>query len=65
MKYNVPIYAVAIKVDIRDVVAPMKEAIVNGAEKAVEAVKRFVRERTEKGEVIIVVGVGNTVGIAQ
>ena len=65
LKYNVPIYAIAIKEAIRDVVAPMKEAIVNGAEKAVESVTRFVRERTEEGEVIIVVGVGNTVGIAQ
>ena len=65
LKYNLPLYAIAIKEDIKDVVAPMKEAIFNGAEKAVEAVKRFVRERTEEGEVIIVVGVGNTVGIAQ
>ena len=65
LKYNLPLYAIAIKEDIKDVVAPMKEAIFNGAEKAVEAVKRFVRERTAEGEVIIVVGVGNTVGIAQ
>ncbi|MFB0543867.1 MAG: DUF1512 family protein [Candidatus Bathyarchaeia archaeon] len=65
LKYNIPIYAIAIKEDIKDVVAPMKEAIVDGAEKAVEAVKRFVKERTKEGEVLIVVGVGNTVGIAQ
>jgi len=64
-KYKVPLYAVVIKEDIKDVVAPMKEPIFNGAEKAVDSVKRFVRMRSKEGDVVIVVGVGNTVGIAQ
>lgn len=65
VKYNVPVHAVAIKEDIKDTISPMKEAIVDGAEKAVEVVKRFVRERTKEGDVLIVAGIGNTMGIAQ
>lgn len=65
LKYNVPLYAVIIKEDIKDVVAPMKEPLSNATNKAVETVRRFLRERTEEGEVIIVAGVGNSVGIAQ
>lgn len=65
VKYNIPLYAIAIKEDIRDVVAPMKEALYNGADKAIEAVKRFVAQRTKEGETILVIGVGNTIGISQ
>jgi len=65
LKYKIPVYAIAIKVDIKDVVAPVKEPIFNGAVKAADVVKRFVNERTKEGDVIMVVGVGNTVGIAQ
>jgi len=64
-KYRVPLYAVVIKEDIKDVVAPMKEPIFNGAEKAIDSVKKFVKERSKEGDTIMVVGVGNTVGIAQ
>ena len=51
-------------VNIRDV-APMEEALFNATEKAVESVKRLVEERTEEGDIIIVAGIGNTVGIGQ
>lgn len=63
--YNVPLYAVAIKVDITDVVAPMREELFDATDRAVEAVKRIISERTSEGDVVIVAGIGNTVGIAQ
>jgi hypothetical protein len=65
LKYKIPVYAIAIKVDIKDVLAPVKEPIFDGAVKAADVVKRFVKERTKEGDVVMVVGVGNTVGIAQ
>jgi len=63
--FEVPLYAIVIKEDITNVVAPMEEALVDATDKAVESVKRLVEERTEEGETIIVAGIGNTVGIAQ
>jgi len=63
--HDVPLYAVAIKEDISNVVAPMVEALFDATEKAVEVVKRLVLERTSEGAAVIVAGIGNTVGIGQ
>jgi len=63
--HDVPLYAVIIKEDISNVVAPMEEALFDAAEKAIESVKRLVEERTEEDDVVIVAGIGNTVGIGQ
>ena len=63
--HDVPLYAVIIKEDISNVVAPMEEALFNATEKALESVKRLVEERTEEDDVVIVAGIGNTVGIGQ
>jgi hypothetical protein len=63
--HEIPMYAIAIKEDISHVVAPMVEELFKAAEKAVEAIKRMVVERTEEGDVVLVAGIGNTVGIAQ
>jgi len=63
--FEVPLYAVAIKEDVIATIAPLEEDLFDATDKAVEAVKRVVRERTKEGDVVIVAGVGNTVGIAQ
>ncbi|RLG90966.1 MAG: DUF1512 domain-containing protein, partial [Candidatus Hecatellales archaeon] len=43
---------------------PMKKDIYEGVEKAIERVKRIIRENTKEGEVVVVAGIGNTIGIA-
>jgi len=48
-----------------DVMATMKKEIADGADSAVELVKRIVRERTREGEAVLVAGIGNTLGISQ
>jgi len=63
--HNVPLYAVVIKEDISNIVAPMEEVLFDATDDAVESVKRLVEERTEEGETVVVAGIGNTVGIAQ
>ena len=64
-EYDVPLYAVAVKEDITEVVAPMPPALFDAADKAVEAVRRLILERTREGDTVIVAGIGNTIGIAQ
>ena len=64
-EYDVPLYAVAVKEDITEVVAPMPPALFDAADKAVEAVQRLILERTREGDTVIVAGIGNTIGIAQ
>ena len=63
--HEIPTYAVAIKQDISHVVAPMIEELFKACDTAVEAVKRLVEERTQPGDVVLVAGIGNTIGVAQ
>ena len=65
LKYKIPTNAIVIKEDISEAISPMKEEIANAADKVVETIKNFIRSRVEEGGVIIVTGVGNTIGIGQ
>lgn len=64
-KYKVPIFALVIKMSLRDAIAPMKKEIHEGVDKALERLKRILRENTKEGETIVVAGIGNTIGIGQ
>lgn len=65
LKYRIPINAVIIKEDIGDAVSPMRKEIFNSVDKTIERIKQVVLERTKEGDKIIIVGVGNTIGIGQ
>ncbi len=43
----------------------MVEELLKATETAIESVKRIVEERTQPGDVVLVAGIGNTIGIAQ
>jgi hypothetical protein len=65
LKYRIPINAVEIKQDIGDALSPMRKEIFDAADKAIERIKQVILERTKEGDKVIIVGVGNTVGIGQ
>ncbi|MCX8204078.1 MAG: DUF1512 domain-containing protein [Candidatus Nezhaarchaeota archaeon] len=62
-KYKIPLDAVVIKEAIEEAVSTMKKEIVDGVEAAVERVKEIIRTRTKDGDVVILAGIGNTIGI--
>ena len=64
-KYKIPNYAVIIKEDIGDAVSPMRKEINDAANKVIERVKAVVQERTKEGDKVIIVGVGNSIGVGQ
>jgi len=64
-KYKIPINAVIIKEDIGDAVSPMRKEINDAVDKAIERVKSVILERTKEGDKIIIVGVGNSIGVGQ
>ena len=64
-KYNVPLHAVAIKQGQEHVIAPLVEPLFEATEKALASVKAIVLEYSEEGDIIVVAGIGNTVGVAQ
>jgi hypothetical protein len=65
VKHQIPINAVIVKEDIGDAVSPMRKEIADSADKVIERVKNVILERTKEGDKIIIVGVGNTIGIGQ
>ena len=64
-QYHIPINAVIVKEDIGDAVSPMRKEISDAIDKAIERVKSVIVERTKEGDKVIIVGVGNTIGIGQ
>ncbi len=64
-KYHIPINAVIIKEDIGDAVSPMRKEINDSVDKVIERVKAVILERTKEGDKIIIVGVGNSIGVGQ
>ena len=54
-----------IKQDIGDAVSPMRKEIADSVDKVIERVKTVVMERTKEGDKVIIVGVGNTIGVGQ
>ena len=62
---DIPIYAVAIKQDMTHVIAPMVEELYKAIDKAVEVVKRIIMEKSEPGDILIIAGIGNTMGVSQ
>jgi hypothetical protein len=65
LKYRIPINAVIIKEDIGDAVSPMRKEIFESVDKTIERIKQVILERTKEGDKVIIVGVGNTIGIGQ
>jgi hypothetical protein len=64
-KYRVPMHAVAIKQGMEHVVAPLVEPLFDATDKALESVKRIIMDYTEPGDVVVVAGIGNTIGVGQ
>ncbi len=64
-KYKIPVYAMIIKESMKEVLAPMTETIANSVSDVTARLTRVIQERTREGETVIIVGVGNTIGIGQ
>lgn len=62
-KYNIPIDAVIIKMSSEEAINEMTNKIYEGVIKAIERVKQIIIEKTRKGDIVILAGIGNTVGI--
>jgi hypothetical protein len=62
-KYKVPVYAIIVKESLKEVLAPMSEPISKAVDNVVARLRTVLHERTKEGDTVIVVGVGNTLGI--
>ncbi len=65
VKRRVPLDAILIKESFKEAIRPLDKRLARAVDVAVERVKQAVRERTKPGDVVIVAGIGNTIGIGQ
>ncbi|MFB6469826.1 MAG: DUF1512 domain-containing protein [Vulcanisaeta sp. AZ3] len=64
-KYDIPLYAVLIKMSMPEALSAMPKEVESAVNEAVERVKRVIREGVRAGEEVLLIGVGNTGGVAQ
>jgi hypothetical protein len=64
-KHQIPVYAIVVKESLKDVLASMTEPISRSVEDVTSRLRRVITERTKEGDLVIIVGVGNTMGIGQ
>ena len=60
---SIPLHAFVIFQSITEAITPMKESIAKAADVVLEKVKKVILEKAEAGDVVVVAGVGNTVGV--
>jgi len=63
VRHRLPLYAVAIKMSFEEAINAMSKNVVKGVDKAVEDVIRLIGETSRPGDNVVVVGVGNTIGV--
>ncbi|MCQ5363106.1 MAG: DUF1512 family protein, partial [Candidatus Methanomethylicia archaeon] len=64
-KYKIPLDAIVCKMDLEEALTTMKKEIVEASEIIIEKIKKAIVERTKEGDVVIIAGIGNTIGIGQ
>ena len=64
-KYKIRNYAIIVKEDIGDAVSPMRKEINDAVDKVISRVTDIIKERTKEGDTVLIVGVGNSIGVGQ
>ncbi len=64
-KNGIPLYAIVVKQSLVEAISVMKKEIAEAGAKTREVMERVLEEKTKEGDKILIVGVGNTLGVAQ
>jgi len=64
-KNGIPVFAVVVKQSVKEAVTLMTRDIADKADETRERVYDLIRTNTESGSTVLVIGVGNTVGVPQ
>ena len=64
-KNEIPVLALVVKQSIYEAITLMTDDIAHQAETVKEELLQMIRENTASGQTILVIGVGNTIGVAQ
>jgi hypothetical protein len=62
-KYNIPLRALVVKMDLREAITVMRKEIFEACYKAYKYVDKIIEEETKPKATVIVAGIGNTMGV--
>lgn len=64
-KNKIPIFSIIIKQSVREAITLMSKDIAFQAENVLMQTREMIRDNTKSGQSVLVIGVGNTVGVSQ
>ncbi len=64
-KNNIPIFAIVIKQSIKEAITLMTKDIANQAENVTSQIHEMIQDNTTPGQTVLLIGVGNTIGVPQ
>ncbi|HXV45455.1 MAG TPA: DUF1512 domain-containing protein [Nitrososphaera sp.] len=64
-RLDIPVYAVIVKQSVQDAITIMRKEIADAAEKVTNTVYNVIEDKTSEGQSVMVIGVGNTMGVGQ
>lgn len=64
-KNNIPIFAIVIKQSVKEAITLMTKEIANQAENVRNQINEMIQDNTQPGQTVLLIGVGNTVGVPQ
>lgn len=62
---DIPVYAIVVKQSLIDAISVMTKEIAESAPKVVDRIHALVEDKTKEGDSVLIIGVGNTLGVAQ
>jgi len=64
-RFNIPVYAIIVKQSIQDAITIMRKEISESFEKVSSIVFSVIEDKTSLGQSVLIIGIGNTLGVAQ
>ena len=64
-KFDIPIFSVVVKQSVKEAITLMKKEIANQTENIKSQVHEMITDNTANGQTVLVIGVGNTLGVSQ
>jgi len=64
-KHDIPIFAIVVRQSVKDAITLMKKEISDQTEKVRNQVYEMITDNSNPNETVLVIGVGNTLGVAQ
>lgn len=64
-RFDIPVYAVIVKQSVQDAITVMRKEIADSFEKVTNTVYSIIEDKVPEGNSVMIIGVGNTLGIGQ